>query len=50
MERIVDSSEKLWDGVETVNDFCYLGDGLNANGDCAAAVTARVRFGWVRFR
>ena len=36
--------------VETVNEFCYLGDRLNAGGGCEAAVTARVRIGWVRFR
>ena len=36
--------------VETVNRFCYLGDRLNASGGCEAAVTARVRIGWVRFR
>ena len=28
MERIVDSIEKLCDGVETVNGFCYLRDKL----------------------
>ena len=50
MEGTVDSIEKLWDQVETVNEFCYLGDKLNASGDCEAAVTARVRIGWVRFR
>ena len=36
--------------METVNGFCYLGDRLNASGGCEAAVTARVRIGWVRFR
>ena len=50
MEGTVDSIEKLWDQVKTVNEFCYLGDKLNASGDCEAAVTARVRIGWVRFR
>ena len=50
MERTVDSMEKLCDEVETVNGFCYLGDRLNASGGCEAAVTARVRIGWVRFR
>ena len=38
------------DAVETVNGFCYLGDKLSASGGCEAAVTARVRIGWVRFR
>ena len=50
MERIVDSIEKSCNGVEKVNGFCYLGDRLSASGDCEAAVTARVRIGWVRFR
>ena len=46
----MDSIEKLWDEVETVNGFCYLGDRLNASGGYGAAVTARVRISWVRFR
>ena len=33
-----------------MNGFCYLRDRLNASGGCEAAVTARVRIGWVRFR
>ena len=36
--------------METVNEFCHLGDRLNDGGGCEAAVTARVRIGWVRFR
>ena len=50
MERTMDSIEKLCDEVETVNGFCYLGDRLNASGGCEAAVTARVKIGWVKFR
>ena len=50
MEGTMDSIEKLCDEVETVNGFCYLGDRLNSSGGCEAAVTARVRIGWVRFR
>ena len=46
----MDSIEKLCDEVETVNGFCYLGDRLNASGGYKAAVTARVRIGWLRFR
>ena len=46
----IESVEKLCDEVETVNGFCYLEDRLNAIGGCEAAVTARVRIGWVRFR
>ena len=50
MEGTMDSIEKLCDEVETVNGFCYLEDGLNASGGCEAAVAARVRVGWARFR
>ena len=32
MEGTVDSVEKLCDEVETVNEFCYLGDRLNCSG------------------
>ena len=48
-EGTVDSIEKLCDKVETVNGF-YFGDRLNASGGCEAAVTARVRIVWVKFR
>ena len=50
MEGTMDLIEKLCNEVETVNGFCYLGDRLNASCGCEAAVTARVRIGWVRFR
>ena len=50
MEGTVDSSEKLCDEVETVNGFRYLGDRLNSSGGCEAAVTTKLRIGWVRFR
>ena len=46
----MDSIEKLCDEVETVNRFCYFGDRLNASDGCKAAVSARVRIGWERFR
>ena len=36
--------------VETVKEFCYLGDRLNATGGCETAVTSRVRIGWMKFR
>ena len=45
-----DPVEELCDEVETVKSFCYLGDSLNASGGCEAAVTARARLGWVKFR
>ena len=50
MKGMMDLIKKLCDEVETVNGFCYLGDKLNASGGCEAAVTVRVRIGWVRFR
>ena len=50
MERTMDSIEKLCDEVEAGNEFCYLGDKLNAGCSCEAAVTARVKIGLVKFR
>ena len=50
MEGTVDLIEKLCDEVETVNGFYYLVDKLNSNSGCKAAVSAKVRIGWVRFR
>ena len=46
-EGMVDSIKKLCDEV---NGFCYLGIRLNSSGSCKAAVTAKVRIGWIRFR
>ena len=42
--------EELCEEVETVRGFCYLGDRVNASVGCEAAVTARARIGWVKFR
>ena len=50
MERAEEPVGNLSDRIETVNGFCYLRDRLNASGGCEAAVTARARFGWVKFR
>ena len=50
MKGLVDLTKKLCNRVKTVSGFCYLGDRLNASGGCKAAVMARVRIGWVRFR
>ena len=44
------SIEKLCHEVKTVNRLCYLEGKLNSSGGCEAAVTARVRIGWVKFR
>ena len=49
MEGTIESIEKLCEEVETVIECGYLGDRLNFSGGCAA-VTARVKIGWVRFR
>ena len=49
-----DGTEKLVEGlcdeVETVKEFGYLGDRLNASGGCKTAVTSRVKIGWIKFR
>ena len=36
--------------METMRGFCYLGDRMNVSGGCEAAVTARARIGWVKFK
>ena len=46
---MVNLIERLCDGVETVNEFCCLGDRLNVGGGCEAAVAVGVRVGWVEF-
>ena len=33
-----------------MKSFCYLGDRLNASGGSEAAITARTRIGWIKFR
>ena len=40
---------KLCDEVETVGELTYLGDRESVGGGCEAAVTARIRCGWVKF-
>ena len=42
--------EVMCDELETVKEFCYLGDRLNANGGCEAAVIARIGLEWKKFR
>ena len=49
-EDDVELIENLCNGVETVNEFCYLADKLKTSGECEAAVTARMRIGWIKFR
>ena len=36
--------------VELVDKYCYLGDILSVDGDADAAVEARIRIGWNKFR
>ena len=36
--------------AELVDKFCYLGDMLSVDGDADAAVEARIRIGWNKFR
>ena len=36
--------------LDVVDKFCYLGDMLSVDGDADAAVEARVRIGWNKFR
>jgi len=36
--------------LELVDKFCYLGDMLSVDGDADAAVEARIRTGWNKFR
>ena len=36
--------------LELVDKFCYLGDMLSVDGDADAAVEARIRIGWNKFR
>jgi len=36
--------------LKLVDKFCYLGDMLSVDGDVDAAVEARIRIGWNKFR
>ena len=40
----------MCDEAKTVKGFCYLSNRLNASGRCEAAVTARTRLRWKKFR
>ena len=46
----MEQEETLCDEVETVREFTYLSDMVSAGGGCEAAVTARTRCGWARYR
>ena len=43
VDGLVEPVEELYEEVETVRGFCYLGDRVNASGGCEAALTARVQ-------
>ena len=49
-DGLVEPMEELCEEVEAVRGFCYLGDRVNASGGCKAAVIARARIGWVKFK
>ena len=49
-DGLVEPVEELCEELETVRSFCYLGDRVNSSGGCQAAVTARARIGWVKFK
>ena len=46
----MEQEETLCDEVETVREFTYRGDRVNAGGGCEAAVTTRTRCGWAMSR
>ena len=52
MKGIVKPGEEIsfFYQVDFIKSFCYLGDRLNASGKSEAAVTARTRIGWIKFR
>ena len=45
-----ESDKKFVEGIEVVQSFNYLGDGLQRGGGCANAVNERIRKGWLKFR
>ena len=49
-DGLLELEEELCEEVDTVRGFCYLRDRVNASGGCKAAVTARTRIGWVKFK
>ena len=44
------AGRKFCNDVESVRKFTYLGDMVSAGEGCEAAVTARTRCGWVKFK
>lgn len=37
-------------GICKLDKFCYLGDVIDGKGDAEAAITARIRSGWKKFK
>ena len=46
----MEQEEKLCNEVEAESGFTYPGVRVSAGGGCVAAVTARIRCGWVKCR
>ena len=46
----VELEVKLCDEADTISEFTYLGDMVSVGGGCKAAVAARTRCRWVKFR
>ena len=53
-EELIKRLNEWKDNVESkgmrVDKFCYLGDMLSVDGEADAAVEARIRIGWNKFR
>ena len=45
-----DKVNSIVEGVELVENFCYLGDVIQKDGGCGKAVRERVRKGWLKFK
>ena len=43
------SVKRLNDDVETVNEFCCLGNILNTSAGSKMTIVARTRIGWMKF-
>ena len=43
----MDHEEKLCNYVETVREFTHVGDWVNLGGGCEAAMSTKIRCGWV---
>ena len=50
VDGLVEPVEELCEEVEAVRGFCCLEDRVNASVGCEAAVIARARIGWVKFK